>query len=329
MLMPGRKYSAESSYRYGFNGKENDNEVKGVEGSQQDYGFRIYDPRLGKFLSVDPLTKSYPWYSPYQFAGNKPIWAMDLDGKEEYFSELKRIEKEGYTQLKLGNLNTVNDRSFIIKLPTGIIDLSTGDQYYIDVSVKYSMLNIKVNFVSYKGVWVRIPPNIKLTDLPDLDDDQWDTFETYDQYQNRLLGYVDLYNQTVDLIEHVKNFRKILKNGITKSNSEADITKKGWKVGDPISSKTAKGKSPAWSTIRARHWKNRAKSAKKDEFTEDQLKDMRRGRSPLQYDPGTGKMERVELHHPNGREGENIYKFEEKLPSEHAQLDTQRRIKKN
>ena len=81
--MPGRKYSAVSGYRYGFNGKENDNEVKRVEGSQQDYGMRIYDPRLGKFLSVDPLTKDFPWYTPYQFAGNKPINSIDLDGMEE------------------------------------------------------------------------------------------------------------------------------------------------------------------------------------------------------------------------------------------------------
>ncbi|MEV4884624.1 hypothetical protein MRBLMN1_003149 [Chitinophaga ginsengisegetis] len=69
-------------YRYGFNGKENDNEIKG-EGNQQDYGMRVYDPRIGKFLSVDPLTQEYPWYTPYQFAGNKPIWAVDLDGAEE------------------------------------------------------------------------------------------------------------------------------------------------------------------------------------------------------------------------------------------------------
>ncbi len=68
---------------FGFNGKENDNEVKGV-GNQQDYGFRIYDPRIGKFFSVDPLTKKYPWYTPYQFAGNQPIWAIDLDGLEEF-----------------------------------------------------------------------------------------------------------------------------------------------------------------------------------------------------------------------------------------------------
>ena len=50
MLMPSRIFSSDK-YRFGFNGKENDNEVKGT-GDQQDYGMRIYDPRLGKFLSV-------------------------------------------------------------------------------------------------------------------------------------------------------------------------------------------------------------------------------------------------------------------------------------
>ena len=34
---------------------------------------------------MDPLAADYPWYTPYQFAGNKPIWAVDLDGLEELF----------------------------------------------------------------------------------------------------------------------------------------------------------------------------------------------------------------------------------------------------
>jgi RHS repeat-associated protein len=80
---PGRTFKTED-YRYGYNGKEKDAEVKG-DGNEYDYGFRIYDPRLGRFLSVDPLTKDYPFYTPYQFAGNKPIWATDMDGKEEVF----------------------------------------------------------------------------------------------------------------------------------------------------------------------------------------------------------------------------------------------------
>lgn len=71
-------------YSYGFNGKENDNEIVGTGEGTQDYGLRIYNPALGRFLSVDPLTKSYPWYTPYQFAGNKPINSIDLDGAEEF-----------------------------------------------------------------------------------------------------------------------------------------------------------------------------------------------------------------------------------------------------
>jgi RHS repeat-associated protein len=97
--MPGRKYSAGTQYRYGFNGKENDIEVK-EEGNQQDYGMRVYDPRLGKFLSVDPLMPDYPFYSPYQFAGNKPIVAADLDGLEEWMKTQENALKR-QAQLKV------------------------------------------------------------------------------------------------------------------------------------------------------------------------------------------------------------------------------------
>ncbi|MBZ0194931.1 MAG: hypothetical protein K8G78_07535, partial [Deltaproteobacteria bacterium] len=83
MIMGGRNSSADDAHRYGFNGKENDNEVKG-EGVQQDYGFRIYDARLARFLSVDPLTKNYPSWSPYPFAMNRVIDGVDLDGLEFY-----------------------------------------------------------------------------------------------------------------------------------------------------------------------------------------------------------------------------------------------------
>jgi RHS repeat-associated protein len=95
--MPGRKFAQTNiTYRYGFNRKENDNEVKG-EGNQQDYGLRIYDPRLVRFLSVDPLSSSYPWYTPYQFAGNSPIANIDLDGGEPKPS-ISGTEKEGDTK---------------------------------------------------------------------------------------------------------------------------------------------------------------------------------------------------------------------------------------
>jgi RHS repeat-associated protein len=64
-------------YRYSFNGKETD-----AESDLQDYGMRIYNASLGKFLSVDPLTTVYPMLTPYQFASNRPIDGIDLDGLE-------------------------------------------------------------------------------------------------------------------------------------------------------------------------------------------------------------------------------------------------------
>lgn len=79
MLQPGRTFNA-SGYRYGFNGKENDNEVKG-EGNSIDFGARIYDPRTGRWLSTDPLQQKFPYLSPYQFAANNPVFLIDPDGK--------------------------------------------------------------------------------------------------------------------------------------------------------------------------------------------------------------------------------------------------------
>jgi len=95
MVMPGRSFSAASQYRYGFNGKENDKDIS--EGGQ-DYGMRIYDARIGKFLSVDPIGSQFPYYTPYQYAGNKPIWCVDIDGLEDLpATELNKYgEKQVY-----------------------------------------------------------------------------------------------------------------------------------------------------------------------------------------------------------------------------------------
>jgi RHS repeat-associated protein len=93
MLLP-KRHGAVDSYRYGFNGKEKDDEVKG-EGLHIDYGYRILDPRLGRFLSIDPLFKGFPYYTPYQYASNTPIVAIDLDGLE---SDVQLNENEMRTK---------------------------------------------------------------------------------------------------------------------------------------------------------------------------------------------------------------------------------------
>jgi RHS repeat-associated protein len=73
----GRKIS---DYRFGFNGMEKENEIMG-DGNNYDYGARIYNSRLGKWLSVDPLQNIYPFLSPYCYVANSPISLTDPDGK--------------------------------------------------------------------------------------------------------------------------------------------------------------------------------------------------------------------------------------------------------
>ena len=56
----------------------------GGGGSTYDYGFRIYNPQIGKFLSVDPLSRNFPWNSPYSYAENDVIRCIDMDGLEKF-----------------------------------------------------------------------------------------------------------------------------------------------------------------------------------------------------------------------------------------------------
>ncbi|NCU05663.1 MAG: hypothetical protein GXC73_16960, partial [Chitinophagaceae bacterium] len=77
------------------------------DANQIDYGFRIYDPRAGKFLSIDPLTKAYPWYTPYQYAGNKPIRYVDRDGLEEAEANIENNMVYQTYQIKASVTNTL------------------------------------------------------------------------------------------------------------------------------------------------------------------------------------------------------------------------------
>ncbi|HLV41309.1 MAG TPA: RHS repeat-associated core domain-containing protein [Brumimicrobium sp.] len=69
-----------TGYRYGFNSMERDDEVKG-QGNSYDFGARMYDPRVGRWLSVDPKAALLPSYSPYAYALNNPIIMIDPDGQ--------------------------------------------------------------------------------------------------------------------------------------------------------------------------------------------------------------------------------------------------------
>ena len=82
MVQPGRSFQDADGYRYGFQGQEQDDEIKGSKGSSINYKYRMHDPRLGRFFSIDPLAPDYPWNSPYAFSENRVVDAVELEGLE-------------------------------------------------------------------------------------------------------------------------------------------------------------------------------------------------------------------------------------------------------
>lgn len=66
-------------YRFSFNGQERDDEVDGAANCIA-YEERIYDPRLGRFNSIDPRTSEYAWQTTYANHLNSPISTIDYLG---------------------------------------------------------------------------------------------------------------------------------------------------------------------------------------------------------------------------------------------------------
>jgi RHS repeat-associated protein len=166
-------------YRYSFNGKETDSET-----GLQDYGFRIYNPSLGKFLSVDPLADEYPYYTPYQFAGDMPIWAIDLDGLEpaaanfSFSTSSNSICKlPAYMNLPLcsnsSKDNTANNtprlnNEYVNAQEIFINQKKTFDQAYNNAagSVKYTNVSKKTN--NYSDNCVVNTPRYEINDTRNL-----------------------------------------------------------------------------------------------------------------------------------------------------------------
>ena len=98
-----------TAYRYRYNGKDS----MGLLGGRYDYGFRMYDAGIGRFLTVDPLTKKYPELTPYQFASNRPIDGVDLDGAEweNFMSSFKDLTK---LRIKLPSAETAQLQSYSV-----------------------------------------------------------------------------------------------------------------------------------------------------------------------------------------------------------------------
>jgi RHS repeat-associated protein len=82
MLLPGRFGGGFADQNFGFQGQLKDDELNASVGTSYAFEYRVHDPRVGRFLSVDPLAAKYPWNSSYAFSENRVIDGFELEGLE-------------------------------------------------------------------------------------------------------------------------------------------------------------------------------------------------------------------------------------------------------
>jgi RHS repeat-associated protein len=97
--MPGRNFMG-MEYRFGFNGMEKDDEISG-SGNHYTTEFRGYDPRLGRWLSTDPIV--HPMYSPYSAFDNNPIYYIDPSGADSENEAKDDLNGENETKQSTGS----------------------------------------------------------------------------------------------------------------------------------------------------------------------------------------------------------------------------------
>jgi RHS repeat-associated protein len=111
------------AYRYGYQGSEKDDEVKG-SGNSYTTEFRLLDPRLGRWLSIDPLAGKFPWQSPYVSMDNNPISITDIFGLEGQ----DWIKRAGSTQWEW-DANVESSEQAISKYGNGTDYAASGTVY--------------------------------------------------------------------------------------------------------------------------------------------------------------------------------------------------------
>src|SRR5690554_4438997 len=140
MLVPNRHQNT-SRYRYGFQGQEMDNEIKGV-GNSINFTYRMHDPRVGRFFARDPLEKSYPWNSTYAFSENKVIAHIELEGLESFFaadgSLIGTIEGSKYNGL---NYIAAEDLKSLVEGVVSHLNRCKYEDWYHSHYAEYLMSN--------------------------------------------------------------------------------------------------------------------------------------------------------------------------------------------
>lgn len=87
--------------KYKYNGKElQSKEFRGGSGLElYDFVARQYDPQIGRWTTIDPLSQNRYWTTPYNYVQNNPMIRMDPNGMTDYTlnqktGEIKQVGEE-------------------------------------------------------------------------------------------------------------------------------------------------------------------------------------------------------------------------------------------
>jgi RHS repeat-associated protein len=131
VLLPERSVNA-GDFRYGFQGQERDDEVKG-EGNSVNFKYRMHDPRVVRFFAVDPLAAKYPYNGSYNFSENRVIDGVELEGKEV---DLNVLNPFSYLEQEF---NKVNNE--LVSYPSNSLAVSSLTYYAESILPNVAQLN--------------------------------------------------------------------------------------------------------------------------------------------------------------------------------------------
>jgi len=246
MLMDGRTNPLntvdEGEYRYGFQGQEMDDEVKG-KGNSINYKYRMHDPRIGRFFAVDPLTSKYSFYSPYQFSGNEVISKIELEGLEPISPKSLSTATSFYGNV-YWNYYTLTATSGGDGWAAIWLDHSTGMNWNFmyawsdadDPGEKFYPYLSEKRWVSHDGELYDIT-DLKKSELKDLSPDDLVGRMTWTEYWGEIQMVQDALNRisnraamAVAIGQTVSGIHKLANTKFT--NSASKSIKEAWKMGN-------------------------------------------------------------------------------------------------
>ncbi len=143
----GGTFASTSVQPYKYNGKELDRK-NGLD--WYDYGARMYDAAIGRFMKADRFSEKYVFLSPYQYGANNPVNNIDINGDSLALNNTSAAQAmvaiynglQNGTNINMKFNNGVLDPTSIEKQAKTTSDFFLQDLYEIAINEKTIELSI-------------------------------------------------------------------------------------------------------------------------------------------------------------------------------------------